>query len=375
MESIRLFQVHVVHKGEYGRDVELGENKLRKSGSFGPASGQEAAAVKLSIEILNDNGRLVHAEAVIDDARDAAEPVEVVDVALGHVGVDADFDHMHRGANLGGRPQTSVRQGADVLLSTTFFVLQKVAAPMPATEITTVPYTSLSDDELDALKAPEKNTLFNNVGCPFSHRAFWTAAEVDAPVRVVEVGLHAEMPASYPENFNRYRTVPFLLDSGYPVYESAIVAYYLDAKYNQGQLHNRDSPQEATLSKLLADKFEVSPLFGLLMASDPEAQKEALAKVQANLSELERIYREHAAAYRAKGPYLLGDKLSVAEIHTVPFFYRLSLGLSHYRKIVLFEGFPLLAAAYEAAIDRPAFKLTVREPEFYINVFSKFVKY
>ncbi|OQS02700.1 glutathione transferase family protein [Thraustotheca clavata] len=245
---------------------------------------------------------------------------------------------------------------------------------MPAQTLNTVEYTSLSDAELDALKNTDRKTLFNNISCPFGHRALWTAAEVDAPVQIVEVGLYNDMPQSYIETFNRYHTVPFLLDNGNAVYESAIIAQYLDVKYNNGKFHSLDNPEDAALSQLLAAKFELGPIFALLRNNDPAKKEQLENNLKEAFGEAERIYRENAAAYRSKGPYLLGDKFSQAEIHIVPFLFRFSLGLKHFRDFDILADFPLLSAAFEAAIERPAFKLTTREPEFYIKSLAKFVQ-
>ncbi|EQC25533.1 hypothetical protein SDRG_16590 [Saprolegnia diclina VS20] len=243
---------------------------------------------------------------------------------------------------------------------------------MPATQLTTVAYTSLSDAELDALKTDGKVHLFNNIGCPFGHRALWTAAEVDAPLTVYEIGLYAGMPPSYVEKFNRYHTVPFLVHEGYPVYESAIVAQFLDTKYNDGKLHNRDSPERAALAQLAQAKFEAGPFYALLRNQDPAKKDKLEANLRDSLGELEKIYRDHAADFRADGPYLLGADLSSAEINIVPFLFRFKHVLGHYRDFDVTKGFPLLTAAYEAAIARPAFKLTVRDPEYYINAYAKY---
>ncbi|OQR91352.1 hypothetical protein ACHHYP_04755 [Achlya hypogyna] len=242
---------------------------------------------------------------------------------------------------------------------------------MPAENLKTVAYAAFSDTELDALKTDGKVHLFNSIGCPYGHRALWTAIEVDAPLTVYEIGLRADMPASYIEKFNRYHTVPFLVHQGTPVYESAIIAQFLDAKYNNGTLHRRDNFEEAALAQLAAAKFETGAFYALIRNQDATKKDELEANVHLVLGELERIYRENAAAYRSEGPYLLGVELSSAEINIVPFLYRFKHVLSHYRNFDITKGYPLVAAAYEAAVARPTFKLSTREPEYYITLYAK----
>ncbi|OQR91359.1 hypothetical protein ACHHYP_04753 [Achlya hypogyna] len=235
-----------------------------------------------------------------------------------------------------------------------------------------VEYTSLTDAELASLKTKDgKVHLFNNFVCPFGHRALWAAAETNVPTQVINIDLN-DMPASYVANFNRYHTVPFLLDNGNAVYESAIVAQFLDAKYNAGAIHNRDFPEHAALAQLVQAKFEAGPFYGLLRNKDPSKKAELEQNLRSSLSELERIYREHASDYRSKGPYLLGDKFSSAELNIVTFLFRFKHILKHYRDFDILEGLPLLTAALEASEKRPAFKLTTKEPAFYINGYAKF---
>ncbi|ETV90355.1 hypothetical protein H310_14847 [Aphanomyces invadans] len=225
-----------------------------------------------------------------------------------------------------------------------------------------VDYASMSAEKLAAYHDPSNDGtvyLFNNIVCPFGHRALWTAVEINAPFHVVEVSLKSK-PASYSEMFNRYGTVPYLLDNGFAVYESAIIAQYLDFKFNNGELHRSNDPQAASLAQLAVAKFEAKPFY-------------AEAEVREILAELETIYTNHAKAYRDQGPYLLGANLSSAEINLVPFFFRFDVLLTHYHKVDVFTDIPHLKAALAAAVGRPAFQQTVREPQYYIDAYSTYV--
>ncbi|OQS02696.1 glutathione transferase family protein [Thraustotheca clavata] len=234
-----------------------------------------------------------------------------------------------------------------------------------------VDYNSLSESDLASLKQDGKVHLFNNLVCPFGQRALWSAVETGVKFRMIDVSL-VDMPSSYVEKFNRYHTVPFLLDNGNAIFESAIIAQFLDVKYNNGKLHLRDNPEQAALAQLAQAKFEIGAFYGYLRNQDPSKKEEFENEIHETLSELEKIYREHAAEFRSKGPYLLGDKLSSAEINIIPFFYRFQIVLKHYRGFDVLAGYPLLTAAYYAAIERNAFKITVKEPEYYIKAYAKY---
>ncbi|EQC38115.1 hypothetical protein SDRG_04545 [Saprolegnia diclina VS20] len=241
--------------------------------------------------------------------------------------------------------------------------------------VASIDYDTLSANELEALKTSRGLTLFNNTVCPLAHRALWTATEVQAPLaRVIEVPIHAAMPASYIANFNRFRSVPCLLDDGVTVYESMIVAQYLDAKFNGGKLFVADDPAAAALANLVVAQFDIVPsIFAFLRNKDTTKDDELKALVFAGVAGLERIYQEDAAAFRSRGPYLLGDRLSQAEIALVPYLFRFSLILRTYRRVELLYACPLLAAALDAATQRPAFQAATRETDVYLAAGAKIV--
>jgi glutathione S-transferase len=229
-----------------------------------------------------------------------------------------------------------------------------------------------SEEEIKELLKTGTN-LFNNIGCPFGHRALWTAIETNSPFRMIDVSL-SEMPSSYGQFVNRYETVPCLYDQGLGVFESAIVAEYLDSKYGNGNLFCRDDPAKASLLRLVASKFEMGSLYGLLRNKDSEKNSEFESEIQYMLTELETIYRVNASSYRESGPYLLGSQFSAAEIMVMPFFYRFKTILKHYRGFDLLpqEKYPLLTAAFEASIDRPAFKESSKDANYFIQVYASY---
>ena len=63
-------------------------------------------------------------------------------------------------------------------------------------------------------------------------------------------------------------------------------------------------------------------LYGLLREQDPAARPALEASIREGLAVVEAVYRVNAAAYRSQGPFLLGNKLSMAEILIMPFLYR-----------------------------------------------------
>lgn len=229
-----------------------------------------------------------------------------------------------------------------------------------------------SEEEIQTLLRTGTN-LFNNIICPFGQRSLWAALETNSPFRMIDVSL-SSMPASYGQFVNRYETVPCLYDQGFPIFESAIVAEYFDSKYGNGILFGRDDPALASIIRLLAAKFEVGAFYGLLRNKDTEKRAEIESEINYTLTELETIYRVNAASYRMDGPYLLGSRFSAGEIMITPFLYRFQTLLKHYRNFDLLtpEKYPLLTAAYNASVERTAFKDSCKDPQFYIEAYSKY---
>ncbi|KAF0713890.1 Aste57867_4170 [Aphanomyces stellatus] len=245
------------------------------------------------------------------------------------------------------------------------------AKTLRPTSYKTVDFTDLTATQLDGLlQADGKLHLFNGLIGPFGHRALWAAVEVGAPITdVIEINL-GNPPPIYEEQFTRYGSSPFLLDNGQRIYESAIIAEYLDVKYGHGKLHRFEDPFESALAQLARDKVSPGPFYAF-MQGRPGAEK----SLRAHLTELEQIWRENAKAYRVKGPYLLGDKLSSAEINVIPFLFRFEVLLPHYQNgFQLLADYPLLNAALQAVKARPSFQETIREADFYIKGYEPWSK-
>ncbi|RQM27076.1 hypothetical protein B5M09_002268 [Aphanomyces astaci] len=229
-------------------------------------------------------------------------------------------------------------------------------------------YATLTDDQIVALTKPDgKLNYFNCVVCPFAQRALWAALEVQAPIdTVIELNVF-NLPPSYSQLVNRYGNVPHLIHDGTHVYDSALIVNYLDVTFGRGKLGRRDTPKLAALTDLLTLKTSYVPLYNYL-----SHQNETDAPVRALLSELETIYRDHAKAHRANGPFLLGANVSTGDINLIPWLFRFEILLAHYKAYTLLpeKDFPLLKAALEAAKALPTFQQTVKDSSIYIQAYS-----
>ncbi|KDO21858.1 hypothetical protein SPRG_12358 [Saprolegnia parasitica CBS 223.65] len=233
-----------------------------------------------------------------------------------------------------------------------------------------VPYTSLSAAALEALQSRDETTLFVALVCPWAHRTLWTVSKIDTPVRVLELSLD-NMPTSYLRHFNSHGSVPFLLANGRPMLDSVDIAKYLDAMFNNGHLAANDDRFGAAVVQRAEAVFDVAPTFAFLRNADASKKETLQRKMHASLAQLETVYVEDAAAYRSRGPYLLGDRFSLAEILILPLLFRFNLIAKHYHDTEMLALHPVLAGALAAATARPAFQRVTREPEMYLRAFAK----
>eukprot|EP00696_Hemimastix_kukwesjijk_P012655 gnl/Hemi2/25901_TR8707_c0_g1_i1.p2 gnl/Hemi2/25901_TR8707_c0_g1~~gnl/Hemi2/25901_TR8707_c0_g1_i1.p2 ORF type:complete len:267 (-),score=127.29 gnl/Hemi2/25901_TR8707_c0_g1_i1:135-884(-) len=209
--------------------------------------------------------------------------------------------------------------------------------------------------------------------CPFAHRAWWTAAELgyDADWVYCHIDLGSKKPAWYSQ-INRFETVPAMFVGGHGVYESLIIAEYINASKG-GSLIPADPLQMADCRLLIA-KFDDAvrgPCYQLLMNKDPAKDEALKDKLLAELGWFEGLYTE---LKQAGGPFFRGAELSMAEISFMPFLERFSCVLPHYRGLDLFEGgrFPNLHAALTAVRARPAFQKTTAAAEYFINAYTSY---
>ena len=242
------------------------------------------------------------------------------------------------------------------------------------------------DGRCDATPADLDTGLkfFGNRICPFAHRTWWSALEVNAPIEYIHVDMgskHAEGPNGKPwwyvNDVNPLATVPSLYDEG-------------DAQWAISGTFEIDPPTDHILrsyaglvppskEELHASQMHVGwmggrkivpQMYSLLQEQDPAV---ALTKA----TKLTQVLRECNARMEEQGsdgPFFLGSELSYADIAIVPFFDRFEATLGYYRGYeLLSRDDPSLArmrALLDASREREAFKQTSQEAEFYIKSYS-----
>jgi len=133
----------------------------------------------------------------------------------------------------------------------------------------------------DVLQRTNKTTFFGNRLCPYAHVAWWSLLEKNVAFDYVHIDLGTQKPEWYKQNINPYGTVPALYDHGKAVFESVIIAEYIEEKWlEKGTRLLPTDPHERAAVRLLITHFRertLPPLYRLLKAQTPAEAK--LAKV------------------------------------------------------------------------------------------------
>jgi glutathione S-transferase len=189
-------------------------------------------------------------------------------------------------------------------------------------------------------------------------------------------------------SLNPNGVVPTLVDDGIPIIESSVICEYLDEKYPHNPLTPADLVERARMRAWMHYIEEVAvgairvPSFNraFLYRFDGLDQKRfedeqmnvrkvrkelfermgspkgfGKTEVDRSLAELSETCRRMNEAIAKKGPWLLGEQFTLADVLVMPSIDRMAdLGLSH-----LWEGkFPHVSAWYERLKARPSFQAT-----------------
>eukprot|EP01096_Ripella_sp_DP13-Kostka_P001377 TRINITY_DN11611_c0_g1_i1.p2 TRINITY_DN11611_c0_g1~~TRINITY_DN11611_c0_g1_i1.p2 ORF type:complete len:249 (-),score=100.61 TRINITY_DN11611_c0_g1_i1:41-787(-) len=222
--------------------------------------------------------------------------------------------------------------------------------------------------------------FFGNRICPFAHRAWWAAVEKEAAIDYIHIDLGPEKPVWYAQ-VNPFGTVPALYVEGKPVFESLVVAEFLEESHKgQGTALLPDDLFLKATIRVLISKFGdkcVKNHYAFLSQSDQslwaEAGKTLLDSYASFVGDIETLTGGEAN----KGPFLAGE-FSLLDIAVIPFVDRFNATLKKYRNFDLLGAddarLDRIRAAYNASKERPAFQLTSQEPDFYSWGYRSYAK-
>jgi len=231
--------------------------------------------------------------------------------------------------------------------------------------------------------------LYTSPICPFAHRAAFAASYCLSPdaVEWIRVPLSGELKAesidslqehwrgktmdelktqkeAYMKDICSSGEVPTLaLESGDFVNESEICAEYIDAVGSK-KLVPAD-PLQAAKMRFIMKKFNdiVGGGYGMLFNRDVTKDEELKTKCNALVSVFE-------STLDPVGPFALGAELSLADVHSAPFFHRFQHTLKHYRSFEILAGHERLQKLVVAFEALPAMKETTLLPEQFIASYA-----
>lgn len=195
--------------------------------------------------------------------------------------------------------------------------------------------------------------------CPFVHRVRLAMAEKGLKPDYVAIDLRNK-PDWYHEVLPSGK-VPLLQHDGHRIWESAIVCEYLEESFPEHPLLPGD-PASRAKARLWIDwsSNHLVPLFYKLLtaqdADERQTHKEGLTRALSNLDK----------ELGAPGPWLLGDRISLADIELYPWFERWVV-LEHYRDFPVPSDLANVVRWRQAMDTRPAVTGIAEKPEFYIE--------
>jgi stringent starvation protein A len=193
-------------------------------------------------------------------------------------------------------------------------------------------------------------TLFSNPTCPHSHRVRIVLAEKGISLDVVDVET-----ASLPEDLldlNPYNSVPTLVDRDLVLYDSRVIAEYLDERFPHPPLMPVDPVSRARFRLAL---YHIERDWYSLVDDLERGDKRTANRARKNLRE---SLLSSAELFSVK-PFFMSDEFSLVDCSIAPILWRLprwevDLPPSHGRAIIKYA---------ETLFSRLSFRASLSELE------------
>jgi len=207
--------------------------------------------------------------------------------------------------------------------------------------------------------------LYWNKVCPFVHRAWIAALEKKVPVELVYVPLGGEMPEWY-KQINPRETIPTLQTGNTFIYESNLIAQYLDDAFEPKQSLFPGSAYDRHRIRFFME--QVGGFVGAAYSYLRDPSDEKQTGLKHNIAGLEKLLIE-----QSEGPFFLGQAFTLADIAIVPFLDRFRHTLFAYcNGFDLFATAPRLKALLDAAYLRPSVFQTAQPGTFYVEAYKSY---
>ncbi len=196
-------------------------------------------------------------------------------------------------------------------------------------------------------------TLYSFRRCPFAIRVRMVLHEKNLIFTTIEEDL--KNMSTVIKKLHPEAKVPVLVDDDLVIYESAIITEYIDEKYPQIAL----MPSEPVLRMRVREwTYSCNHFF------KPEIDKYKYKSNQLSLNEMDVVrkrlkhYLIRLEAALSQSDWLVGNAISLADIHCFPFFRQL------YRvtpKLDNIEEYSNLISWYQNILKRPSFELAMQK--------------
>ncbi|KAE8654295.1 Protein IN2-1-like protein B [Hibiscus syriacus] len=200
---------------------------------------------------------------------------------------------------------------------------------------------------LDATSEPpalfDGNTrLYMTYTCPFAQRV-WIAR-------------------NYKGLQDKIKLVPALEHDGKVIGESLDLIKYVDTNFEGPSLLPDDPDKQELFEELLSHTDQFIEMVFTTFKGD------STTEAGAAFDQLEPALTKH------DGPFLLGDKFSLADIAFIPFVERFEIYLSEVYKYDITAGRPKVSAWFEAVNDIDAYKQTKKtKPKELVDFYKKII--
>ena len=205
--------------------------------------------------------------------------------------------------------------------------------------------------------------IYSATVCPYAHRTRLTLLEKGVNFNLTEIDL--EHKPDWFAEVSPYGKVPVVKHGNDRVWESTIINEYLDEVFPQPQLMPTNPGQRA-IARIWIDfaNTKFTPTFyKLLLSQEPEQQQEWAQELRQQLLFMEK---EGIGKLSNRGPYWLGESLSLVDLAFYPWFERFPV-LGHYRRFTLPADCARLMAWQSAMVNRASVRQTQHTADFYIQ--------
>jgi len=210
------------------------------------------------------------------------------------------------------------------------------------------------------IKDQSKLRLYSMRYCPYAERGMIALSVKEIPHEVINLNL-VNKPEWYVKDKNPLGKVPTIELNGKVVYESLVVAEYLDDLFPQKRLLPTD-PFERAHQRILVERLSQLPssIYGLYRKlKESSGKEEAIKTVEDNLQLAQDLL---------KGEYYGGSAPSWADYMQWPWFER--LGATVKLTGINMAKFPKLCAYIEKMKVRPEIQRVIKSTESHVQFFE-----